>query len=235
MCKRADAVICTTEEQKRDISKFCSNVHIILDAHTSVARTTKHSYAAGEPFRLVWEGMPYTLNSLELIRPALERLQDKLPIELHLVTDLHYNRYLGRYGRQSTDEIARRLFNKVRLHAWREDDCADIICSCDLAVIPLVLTDPFTAGKPENKLLLLWRMGMPVLASATPAYARAMAGAGLPMSCANQAEWFDALQQYSGDEAARQYAGERGLAYAAAHYGEEQILGSWDKLFQSLS
>ncbi|NDG40652.1 MAG: hypothetical protein EBY28_15095, partial [Betaproteobacteria bacterium] len=27
MCRRADAVICTTEEQQRDIEKFCSNVH----------------------------------------------------------------------------------------------------------------------------------------------------------------------------------------------------------------
>jgi glycosyltransferase involved in cell wall biosynthesis len=235
MCKRADAVICTTEEQKRDISKFCSNVHIILDAHTSVARTTKHSYAANQPFRLVWEGMPYTLNSLQLIRPVLERLQRSLPIELHLVTDLEYHRYLGRYGRKSTGEAARELFTNVRLHAWREADCADIICSCDLAVIPLMLTDPFTAGKPENKLLLLWRMGMPVVASATPAYTRAMAGAGLSMSCANEAEWFDALQTYSGDEAARQHAGERGLAYVASHYGEEQILALWDQLFQSLA
>jgi glycosyltransferase involved in cell wall biosynthesis len=235
ICKRADAVICTTEEQKRDISKFCSNVHIILDAHTSVARTTKHSYAASQPFRLVWEGMPYTLNSLDLIRPVLERLQQNLPIELHVVTDLESYRYLGRYGRKSTNKAVRGLFTNVRLHAWLEDKCAEIICACDLAVIPLMLTDPFTAGKPENKLLLLWRMGMPVLASATPAYTRAMAAAGLPMSCANEAEWFDALQKYSGDEASRQHAGERGLAYTAAHHGEEQILGSWDKLFQSLS
>jgi glycosyltransferase involved in cell wall biosynthesis len=234
MCRRADAVVCTTEEQKSDISEFCPNVHLILDAHASVARTVKQSYAASRPFRLVWEGLPYTLNSLELIRPVLERLQPALATELHLVTDLEYYRYLGRYGRRSTVETARRLFTDVRLHAWREDDCAEIICSCDLAVIPLTLADPFTAGKPENKLLLLWRMGMPVLASATPAYVRAMAGASLAMVCATEDEWYAALQKYAGDEAARYDAGQRGLAYAVTHYSEEKTLSRWDDLFRSL-
>jgi hypothetical protein len=32
MCNRADAVVCSTQEQQADIYKFCSNVHIILDS-----------------------------------------------------------------------------------------------------------------------------------------------------------------------------------------------------------
>ena len=234
MCRRADAVVCTTEEQKRDISRFCSNVHIILDAHSVVIRTVKRDYAANQPFRLVWEGMPQTLGSLKLIQPVLEKLQQRYQIELHLVTDLKYYRYLSRYGRSSTEEVARRIFPHVKLHAWKENDCAKIICSCDLAVIPLSLADPFAAGKPENKLLLFWRMGMPVVASATPAYVRAMSGAGLPMACASAVQWEAALERYLGDESARREAGERSLAYAEAHYGEEKILALWDELFSSL-
>jgi len=37
-------------------------------------------------------------------------------------------------------------------------------------VIPAVLGEPMFAGKPENKLLLFWRMGMPVITSSTAAY-----------------------------------------------------------------
>jgi glycosyltransferase involved in cell wall biosynthesis len=234
MCKRADAVVCTTEEQKRDISEFCSNVHLILDAHTSVARAVKQSYAASQPFRLVWEGLPYTMSSLELIRPVLQRLRHELAIELHLVTDLEYYRYLGRFGRRKTVDTVRRLFTDVRLHAWREDDCADIICSCDLAVIPSALADPFSAGKPENKLLLLWRMGMPVVASATPACVRAMTCAGLAMVCDDEDDWYDTLRKYVTDETARYDAGQRGLAYARTHHSEEETLHRWDSLFRSL-
>ncbi|MDO9372331.1 MAG: glycosyltransferase [Gammaproteobacteria bacterium] len=234
MCQRADAVVCSTEEQKRDISPFCSNVHIILDAHSMVTRTVKHDYAASQPFRLVWEGMPQTLGSLDLIRSALEKLRQKHPVELHLVTDIEYYRYLGRYGRSSTLKAARRIFPDVHLHEWKEEDCADIICACDIAVIPLVLDDPFIAGKPENKLLLFWRMGMPVVASATPAYVRAMQGAGLDLTCRDKEQWLPALERLLADEAARCDAGCRGKTYADHEFGEDRLLARWDAVFASL-
>lgn len=234
MCRRADAVVCSTEEQKRDISSFCSNVHIILDAHSMVTRTAKRDYAASQPFRLVWEGMPQTLGSLDLIRPALEKLRQKYPVELHLVTDLEYCHYLGRYGRSSTLEAVRRIFPDAHLHEWKEENCADIICACDIAVIPLVLDDPFIAGKPENKLLLFWRMGMPVVASATPAYTRAMLGAGLNLTCSDKEQWLSTLEHLLADEAVRRDAGCRGKAYADREFGEGRLLARWDAVFASL-
>lgn len=234
MCRRADAVVCSTAEQQHDISRFCGNVRIILDAHGSVTRTVKRDYAAGQPFRLVWEGLPQTMGSLALIRPVLERLREKFPIELHLVTDVEYYRFLGRFWKSSTLEAARRILPDVRLHEWKEESCADIICTCDLALIPLALTDPFAAGKPENKLLLFWRMGMPVVTSATPAYVRAMRGAGLDLACGGHAQWLGTLERLIGDEAARRDAGCRGKSYADQEYSADGLLARWDALFDSL-
>ena len=234
MCRRADAVICSTGEQQQDVSKFCDNVHVILDAHSAVTRTVKRDYAASRPFRLVWEGLPQTLGSLQLIRAVVAKLSLKHEIEVHLVTDLEYYRFLGRYGKTSTLKAVRQIFSDGQLHEWKEDDVADIICSCDLAVIPLALTDRFAAGKPENKLLLFWRMGMPTLTSATPAYERAMAKAGLPMICHDDSEWLSKLEKYITDETARRTAGVAGRALAEADYGEEIILQKWDKLLNSL-
>ncbi len=74
MCRRADAVICTTEEQKRDIIPFCSNVHIVLDIHDTVVRNIKRDYHAGSPFNLVWEGLPSNIPQLEVIGPVLREL-----------------------------------------------------------------------------------------------------------------------------------------------------------------
>lgn len=234
MCRRADAVICSTAEQQHDISRFCGNVRIILDAHGSVTRTVKCDYAAGQPFRLVWEGLPQTMGSLALIQPVLERLRKKIPIELHLVTDVEYYRFLGRFWKSSTLEAARRIWPDVRLHEWKEESCADIICACDLALIPLALTDPFAAGKPENKLLLFWRMGMPVVTSATPAYVRAMRGAGLNLTCGDNTQWLVTLERLITDEAARRDAGCRGKSYADQEYSADGLLARWDALFDSL-
>ena len=51
-----------------------------------------------------------------------------------------------------------------------------IATACDLAVIPLPLDRPLERNKPETKLISFWRMGLPVVTSATPAYVRDHAG-----------------------------------------------------------
>lgn len=234
MCARADAVVCSTQEQQCDILKFCPNVHIILDAHMGVTHTVKTDYRAGQPFRLVWEGLPQTLDSLELIRPVLERLRSRYPIEMHVVTDRKYFRYMGQYGKADTLEAAQRILPDVCFHEWKEADCADIICSCDLAVIPLALTDPFAAGKPENKLLLFWRMGMPVVTSASPAYVRAMQAAGMDLVAKDESDWLVKIERLLRDEAARREAGTLGKVYVNHEFSEASLLARWDAVFASL-
>ena len=224
MCRRADAVVCTTDEQREDILPFCRNVHIILDAHNQLVRTIKDDYAAHHPFRLVWEGLPENVPSLRLLRPVLERLAGEHPLEMHVITDLEYQRLPGSPFRSRTSSLLQRTLPGALLHEWREEDCADIICSSDLALIPLSLQDPFAAGKPENKLLLFWRMGMPVVVSATPAYRRAMTAAGVPMACDDEDEWELVLRRCVTDETARREAGQRGLAFCRSHDGEQLFL-----------
>lgn len=235
MCERADAVVCTTEEQKRAITPYCSNVHVILDSHRSVARSVKRDYQAGSPFRLAWEGMAQNLDSLRSLAPVLRRLERRHAISLEIVTDPEYFRFLGRYGRGQSARRVAGMCAEVHLHQWREETLAERLTGFDLAVVPLALDDPFASGKPENKLVLFWRMGVPVVASATPAYSRAFAGAGLPMACASPDEWEKTLERYMLDESARRAAGEAGRRYAEAHYGEERLLALWDGVFGSVS
>jgi hypothetical protein len=234
MCTRADAVVCSTEEQRRDILKYCSNVHIILDAHMGVTSRVKTNYSAARPFRLVWEGLPQNLGSLKLIRPVLDQLRCRYPLEMHVVTDREYFKYMGKYGKTSTVEMARRILPDIHFHEWKEVDCAEIICSCDLAIIPLTLTDPFAAGKPENKLLLFWRMAVPVVTSASPAYLRAMQAAGIDLAVKDAADWMAKLECLIGDEHARHEAGMLGKAYVEHEFSESSLLSRWDAAFASV-
>ena len=235
MCSRADAVVCSTQEQRADILKFCLNVHIILDAHMGVARMVKTDFTGSRPFRVVWGGLPQNIGSLKLLSAILDRLRVEYPVEVHIVTDPSYdNRYLGKYGKISTLDVARKILPSVRFHEWKEVDCADIICSCDLAVIPLNLNDTFSAGKPENKLLLLWRMAMPVVTSATPAYVRAMHAAGMNYTAKNEADWLAMLESLICDAVAREQAGLKGKAYVESEFSEATFLAQWDAVFESL-
>lgn len=235
MCRRADAVVCTTEEQRSDITRYRPNAHVILDVHESVVRASKTGYTAGEPFNLVWEGLPTNLPQLLSIRDVLREIDRSRPLVLHIVTDPERPRLLGRVGRIRSIDVARRAFHRVRLHPWEEATASDIICGADLAVIPIDLSDPFVAGKPENKLLLFWRMGMPVVASATHAYHRAMRAAGMEhLACADSDDWSAALGTLMTDEDVRRQAGERGREAAERYYSTEGLLARWDAVFGSV-
>jgi glycosyltransferase involved in cell wall biosynthesis len=234
MCKRADAVICTTDEQKQDILQFCQNVHIILDIHSTVSRSVKTDYCTGEVFNFVWEGLPQNIVSFYEIKDVLDYLKQNYNVALHVVTDLEYRQYLRKYHKRQTVDIARKIFDNVYLYEWNEATCSAIFSACDMALIPLSLTDPLYKGKPENKLLLFWRMGIPVVTSATPAYTRAMEGCGLPMACRTSDDWIRILEHYMSDKEARRDAGQRGLSYTNEHYSEESTLKRWDDVFASL-
>jgi len=235
MCRRADAVICTTREQRADIEPLCRNVHEILDSQSHLVTRLKDSYGPSDPFRLCWEGLPYTLNAFESISDPLRQFSRSRPTEMHLVTDISFKRWVGRFGTARTASIAAGLFERPVVHQWTEDSLAPTLTACDLALIPLDLHDPFARGKPENKLLLFWRLGIPALVSTTPSYVRAMRGAGVDMACETEADWLAAVASLADDEQARHEAGERGRNWAEENHGDARLLARWDAALDSVA
>jgi glycosyltransferase involved in cell wall biosynthesis len=235
MCRRADAVICTTVEQRKEIQQYCGNVHVILDFQGDAVRSIKRDYSAGEILHFVWEGLPENMRFLWEIRDVLREIRKKKKIALHVVTALRYGKYLhGRVSQQRTEDEARKIFDPVFVYAWHEQTCSAVCAACDIALIPIPLDDAFAAGKAENKLLFFWRVGVPTIVSATNAYTRTMQQCGLSMACQTSTEWRSVLEQYMDDERARREAGERGKAFAERQYGEEKLLAQWDYLFESV-
>ncbi len=234
MCQRADAVVCTTEEQRQDILPYCDNVHIILDIHSADVRAVKTDYSIGDTVHFAWEGLAENIGPFFALHDVLAQLQRRRSVALHLVTELRYSRYMRKYWRQDTARLVAGLPIPTYLYQWNPYMCSAVITACDMALIPIAVNKPIDAGKPENKLLLFWRMGVPTVVSATPAYARAMRQANLPMACRTQEEWLNTLQRYISSEAARREAGQRGRRFAEEHYSEERILAGWDALFASV-
>lgn len=235
MCRRSDLVICSTVEQKRDIEPFCRNVHVVLDFHTEDVRRVKTDYRAGRMFNLVWEGLPPNLAGFQNIASTLRDLNKQRPLALHLITDLTYRRFMGKVGDTHTVDVVRKLnLPAAYLYQWNDQMMATIATSCDLALIPLAYEDPFAFGKPENKLLLFWRMAVPVLTASTPAYRRAMDLAKLEMTWSNESELRGLLEHYMSDESARAGAGAAGHQVSGSFYSEESTLAKWDSALESL-
>lgn len=235
MCRRADAVVCATEEQRADIQPHCDNVHIILDIHDAAARRIKTDFTAHAPFRLFWEGLPSNISQLRLLSDVLSRIDRRWPIELHVASDPYLPIWHGYAGKRPSRDVARRAFPKVQFHAWSESSFADVACETDLGIIPVDLTDPFVRGKPENKLLLLWRLGLPVVATATPAYHRTMRAAGIEaFATQTDSDWEGALIRVIEDRDLRENLARTGRAYAETRYSADQVLAKWDRVFASV-
>jgi hypothetical protein len=210
-------------------------VHIILDIHEMVVKNVKTDYSVGAPIRLVWEGLPSNVPQLAKIAPALTRLKERHAVELHVVTDPARERLKGLLGEVDTLRFLQQHFDRFTFHEWDERTCSTIVSACDIALIPIDLTDPFVRGKPENKLLLLWRMGMPAIVAGTPAYKRAMAQVGTPqLACASNDQWLEAFDYLFASEEARREAATRGRIHAQTHHGPPMVLSRWDAMFASL-
>jgi glycosyltransferase involved in cell wall biosynthesis len=232
--ERSDAAVCATPEQTAAVALLCPNVHAILDFVSEVVRGVKEDYRAGSPFHLVWEGLGTNVRWFSQIQGALARVKQRHPLMLHLITHLEYREFVQRFGRRQTSRVAARYFDNVRVYQWSVEMLSVIATACDLAVIPLPLDRPLLRGKPETKLVGFWRMGIPTVASATPAYVRTMRAAGQDLHCPSEEAWVDTLLRLIEDEEARRGAGRRGRAFADRHYGDERLLEAWDRVFESL-
>ena len=234
--RRADAVICSTEEQAASIRAHSANVHTILDIQSEAVRQVKLDYARGERLQLVWEGMALNLHTFREVAAPLRQFAARHPLTLHLVTDLECPRGSTYLWKRPTRDVVREVIgiDDVVLHEWQPERVSQVASASDLALIPIPLGVSFLRGKPENKLLLFWRLGVPALTSRTPAYERVMKRVGLDLTCETSQDWLRMLERLAGDEGLRRDAGERGRALAELEYGEPVLLAKWDGVFQSL-
>jgi hypothetical protein len=238
MCRRADAVVCSTDEQRAHIEPLCANTHQILDFQDEDVLAVKRSHAGGAVLHVVWEGLGSSGIPMRMMRDIIAPLARTRPLVLHLVTDPVYYRYSDILGKVHTVEEVRREFGdlarSVHVHQWSAFTLSAIATAADLAIIPIDQRNTFMWGKPENKLLLLWRLGVPTLTSATPAYARAMARAGLDLACRSLGEWHERLAALAGSPERRAVAAARGLETANGAYSSQEMLRRWDAVLDSL-
>lgn len=239
MCKRANLVICSTIEQKKLIEKFNKNVEVILDLKDETVKShSKKNYGqTNETFQIVWEGLPQNVYLLKIVSPVLIRLSKKYNIKINIITDLKYKGYLNKFYNIETNKQLNKIFKSkkiFKLHKWNLKNYYNIILNSDIAIIPTDLKDNFIAGKPENKLLLFWRMGLPVITSASNAYRRTMKNVKLKNYCFNDDDWYHQIEKLILDKKNRMQVGQIGKKYAEKNYSNEKIMKKWDIVYEKV-
>lgn len=232
-CEAADAVVCSTEEQQATIRCYNPNVFLSFDHFGDELGPSKEDHSRAGKLRIVWEGQSTTLPNLQVIRQPVNDLKDK--VELHVVTDPVIYRLFGRFGSYPAMAALKGIECDKHFHLWERATFSSDITACDVAVIPIDRSNALWWGKPENKLVLLWQLGLPVLTTATPVYRRVMDAVGVSMSCASAAEWGEQLERLIGSTATELGSiGRHCRQFARTAYSQAEFVNRFDAAFQSI-
>jgi hypothetical protein len=235
MMQRADAIVCCTDAQESHARQYCPNVFQILDMQCDPDWVTKENYDVGSISNLVWEGLP-GFDGLMMFAPIFRSIQAKQKCALHVITALKHRKYIRNFIQVNTWDELQKIpdLKNVYLYEWNPHLFSHIVSSCDLAVIPIDMRQPFWVSKPGNKLLFFWRIAMPALVDPTPSYIKLMDECGLDMVCRSQDEWLEKLDLYLNDKEKRLKSGKRAKEFVEQKYGNEQLLSQWDDVILSI-
>ena len=238
-CLNSQAVICETVEQRETILPYCQNTHAILDFHEEFPMLPFNAKVPSDNFpSLMWEGLPFTAKGLLLLEETFTEISKSVPIRLEMVTDLTYPLFLGRYFYRGTEtilgDIPRILGERFTLTKWSLDAVVNTSRKSHLAVLPLDPAGTLNPLKAENRLLMMWRIGLPVLTSPSLAYTRVMKETGLNGICFDLTDWQGKIAEMIASPELREESVLRGQQYIRDTHSEEMVLKSWDNLVESV-
>jgi len=234
-CAASAAIIVATPEQRESVLPYNKNVYVILDDHSELRRSNDQ---VGTSIRiyLFWEGFGYTLKHFKAISRELDDFLSENDYGLNLLTNATFARWGGYLGKVDTYKLIRKWFPKSFKHIdivpWTLNNVKKYASISKFAIIPIDTRDKFANLKPENKLLGLWTLGLPVLFSDTPAYKRVATQAGLESTCIESNNWSFALNNHKSilTEKNSKLASE----YLSTFHTNEVLIEKWDAAIRNL-
>ena len=239
-CINSSAVVCSSIEQEEVIRSYNTNTHVILDSHDEIPfiDPTKHRTSTPDKRRILWEGQPATIGGVKIISPVLLELSKTTNLSLDFVTDEKYFQFLNKYIERNTLSLLKKdlgqLINLVKIIPWTHKNLVESAEQSAVAVIPIDLSVPMQRLKPENRLLIMWRLGLPCLTSPSPAYLRVARQAGVSAVSDTLEEWFENLNRLLRDPDFALNEILAGQNYLRENHNRTILLNKWDTAFESV-
>jgi hypothetical protein len=93
-----------------------------------------------------------------------------------VLTNPKFPRWGGFIGSVDSEKVIQKIFPRawrnVEIIAWTTEETKKAARESLIGIIPIQKLDKFAMFKPENKLISMWAMGIPVICTPTPAYSR---------------------------------------------------------------
>jgi hypothetical protein len=215
---QVDAVVAASPLQIADLGEYGQKARLI----PAPLRNTrvKHSYAAGAPLRVIWQGHLENVSLTEWLHPMFDRLAAELPGGIELV--YHANLPFPVEG-------------AVRFVRWQVEDWEDVLIGSDIAIAVKPPDNWFQARKPPTKILTYMAAGLPVICTPSESDKLVIRNGENALIAYDEREWIDAIKKLASDEALRKKMG-HAARRDALRFASRNVVGrAHEKLLLSLT
>ena len=174
------------------------------------------------------------------LRTLSERLElsKTTTLSLDFVTDEKYYQFLNRYIQRRTLNLLKRdigqIINLVNVIPWSPENLLECARVSNIAMIPIDLSVPMQKLKPENRLLIMWRLGLPCLTSPSPAYTRVARKAEVDAICESPEKWLAKFKELLENPTFAYQEVLRGQNYLSEMHNRNVLLNKWDRAIESV-
>jgi hypothetical protein len=240
LCGKVDLIVVASQEQAEIARLYNEHVWIIRDSHDELGEPLElKPIQKNENFNIFWEGLGFTLFHFEEVAEVLGEFLLKTNSVLNLVTNDSFPRYANSFGRVKSDKLIKKMFGaastNVKIHSWSQENVRKIALDCDFGVIPILEHDQFARLKPENKLLIYWRLGLQTLFSDTPSYVRVSSEIGVSDYSVKSGEWQLKLEQVAISRDFLSPNMPKAKEFLLESHSNKVILSQWKQTLESLS
>jgi len=239
ICTLVDMVVVASDEQAELVRPFNRNVRVIRDSHDELGQPLPiKECLKNTNLNIFWEGLGFTLIHFEDVATDLGKFLISTNSTLHLVTNETFPKFAGKFGKIDARREIKDMFglaaSRIVIHPWSERTVREIAAKCDFGIIPINHQNKFAQLKPENKLLIYWRLGLQTLFSDTPSYVRLADEVGVPEYSVKSGEWATKLGEISEGRGSLNRNMLKAREYLLRFHSENVILEQWKEALNSL-
>lgn len=235
LLKKSHAVVCASRSQFKILKKYNKKIFITLDFFEDEIKFKKKKWSLNKKktIRLFWEGMIYNLEHLIMFNEIFKYLI--FDVHIVIVTDKKKSLFFNLFN-YNVKKIVKKFKFSFEVHEWGKVEISKIATSCDIGVIPIKLNNRTASNKSVNKLVFMWKMGLPVVVSATPAYRDIMKLARLKMYAKNIYDWINILNNFYklNDDKHISNKKKRVDALIKKNFSKRKLIKDWSEVFQSV-
>ena len=200
----------------------------------------KEKLKSSKRLTFCWEGYANgRLTVFKLIKEILKEFSKGYDsdIKLIILSDPTYHLFFGRLFGRSTEAAIGKVFKNSKIEVqfldWTVPNLNYMMQTSDIALIPM-LRDKMFQSKPENKLLLYWTAGLPVITGVSPSYTRVMNISGNQgFACEDLKDWLRCIKNLQIKENRIAYLNNSSV-YVAKFSSKNLIFQQWEMIFDEI-